>query len=317
MGLLDDAIREHLDLKRKHGAARDDVERLEKEAFGPPTRPGDPDFEQGEGEADLEAGGQAAAEVAEPPSEEQEATGGGFFDGADEFADEPAESPEAGAATEEPPSAEYPAPGDEVVEEEWDRTGEEDWSEHEVVAGEPESEEAVSPAEAARREHAELGDTVDHPALPEAGEPESGEERRAEPEPAETAIFGEGAEDEEDMLGDIDFDLDLGEEPAGAEETPVAERPEPAAERPGEPTTAERPAAAPLEEEDYSGSEGDEEGYLEGDEEGFEGDDVTEDELEDEDEDLLEETPEFLEDTPEGERLWFEQGEPRDFDFDD
>ena len=35
------------------------------------------------------------------------------------------------------------------------------------------------------------------------------------------------------------------------------------------------------------------------------------------DEDLLEETPDFLEETPEHERLWFEQKPPRDFDFDD
>jgi hypothetical protein len=35
MGLLDDAIREHLELKRKHGANPDDVERQEKEALGP------------------------------------------------------------------------------------------------------------------------------------------------------------------------------------------------------------------------------------------------------------------------------------------
>jgi hypothetical protein len=33
-------------------------------------------------------------------------------------------------------------------------------------------------------------------------------------------------------------------------------------------------------------------------------------------EDVLEETPEFLRDTPEQERLWFEQQGPRDFDFD-
>ena len=35
-----------------------------------------------------------------------------------------------------------------------------------------------------------------------------------------------------------------------------------------------------------------------------------------EDEDVLEETPEFLQDTPEHDRLWFEQRPPRDFDFD-
>ena len=34
-----------------------------------------------------------------------------------------------------------------------------------------------------------------------------------------------------------------------------------------------------------------------------------------EDEDVLEETPEFLRDAPEDDELWFEQGEPKDFDF--
>jgi hypothetical protein len=36
-----------------------------------------------------------------------------------------------------------------------------------------------------------------------------------------------------------------------------------------------------------------------------------------EDDDVLEETPEFLQDTPEHDRLWFEQKPPKDFDFDD
>ena len=34
-----------------------------------------------------------------------------------------------------------------------------------------------------------------------------------------------------------------------------------------------------------------------------------------EDEDVLEETPEFLQETPEHDRLWFEQRPPKDFDF--
>ena len=38
MGLLDDAIREHLDLKRRHGADPAEVERLEREALGPGGR---------------------------------------------------------------------------------------------------------------------------------------------------------------------------------------------------------------------------------------------------------------------------------------
>jgi hypothetical protein len=40
------------------------------------------------------------------------------------------------------------------------------------------------------------------------------------------------------------------------------------------------------------------------------------DEAASEGEDVLEETPEFLQETPEHDRLWFEQRPPRDFDFD-
>jgi hypothetical protein len=38
MGLLDDAIREHLDLKRRRGADPTEVEQLEREALGPVRR---------------------------------------------------------------------------------------------------------------------------------------------------------------------------------------------------------------------------------------------------------------------------------------
>jgi cobalamin biosynthesis protein CobT len=44
--------------------------------------------------------------------------------------------------------------------------------------------------------------------------------------------------------------------------------------------------------------------------------DGTADSDQDVSEDVLEETPDFLQDTPEHERLWFEQSPPRDFDFD-
>lgn len=40
------------------------------------------------------------------------------------------------------------------------------------------------------------------------------------------------------------------------------------------------------------------------------------DQEEEEGDDVLEETPEFLQDTPDHDRLWFEQRPPRDFDFD-
>ena len=66
MGILDDAIREHLDLKRRLGAEDSELARLEDEAFGPPSRPGDPDFPAEQTEA--------AAAVAEPAT--GEAAGG-------------------------------------------------------------------------------------------------------------------------------------------------------------------------------------------------------------------------------------------------
>ena len=37
MGMLDDAIREHLELKRRHGADPQEVARQEDEALGPPA----------------------------------------------------------------------------------------------------------------------------------------------------------------------------------------------------------------------------------------------------------------------------------------
>ena len=45
MGLLDDAIREHLELKRRHGAPDEEVKRQEHEALGPIRRRGEPDPE--------------------------------------------------------------------------------------------------------------------------------------------------------------------------------------------------------------------------------------------------------------------------------
>src|SRR5881227_766678 len=57
MGLLDEAIREHLDLKRRRGADPTEVERAEREALGPVRR--DP-FEHADDEPQSEVG------VAEP-----------------------------------------------------------------------------------------------------------------------------------------------------------------------------------------------------------------------------------------------------------
>src|SRR5687767_4664802 len=62
MSLLDDAIKQHLELKRKHGASEDELRQLEDQAFGAGTRPGD---EAGESP---ESGG-VFDEVAEAPTQ--------------------------------------------------------------------------------------------------------------------------------------------------------------------------------------------------------------------------------------------------------
>jgi hypothetical protein len=96
MGILDEAIREHLELKRQHGASETEVKDLEDEAFGPASRPEEPEAVPSEDSplppAEAETPAPAAAEpatprpeaeaepapppaeIAEPPAEEPEPT---------------------------------------------------------------------------------------------------------------------------------------------------------------------------------------------------------------------------------------------------
>jgi hypothetical protein len=72
MGLLDDAIREHLDLKRRRGADPEEVERAEREALGP-VRRGPEDLGTGNGEVeepDLGRDGQRDIDEDEPAWDE-------------------------------------------------------------------------------------------------------------------------------------------------------------------------------------------------------------------------------------------------------
>jgi hypothetical protein len=82
MGLLDDAIREHLDLKRRRGADPDEVARQEQEALGPP-RTG---RFAGEGEEPVFAEEARADDdlTAEDTAERPGAVAAGFADEADE-----------------------------------------------------------------------------------------------------------------------------------------------------------------------------------------------------------------------------------------
>jgi hypothetical protein len=121
MGLLDDAIREHLELKRRAGADAVDVARQEREALGRGT-PGEPpppgDF-AGHDERYAEPGEVYADEperYAPTPPPAQPASG--FYDaGADDYADEPAyippppvTPPAARVGPPPPPSAPPPPP---------------------------------------------------------------------------------------------------------------------------------------------------------------------------------------------------------------
>jgi hypothetical protein len=69
MGTLDDAIRQHLDLKRRRGATDSELQRLEDEAFGPPSRPGEPDFPEQESQVVEQSGNGAVAEAHGEPDE--------------------------------------------------------------------------------------------------------------------------------------------------------------------------------------------------------------------------------------------------------
>ncbi len=99
MGLLDDAIREHLELKRKHGANPEDVARQEQEALGPGQR-----NEFAQPEAATEAPAEAEAE--EAPPEAPEAAVPPEFEPPEAPVDELPEG-EPGIP-EEPPSAQAP-----------------------------------------------------------------------------------------------------------------------------------------------------------------------------------------------------------------
>jgi hypothetical protein len=101
MGLLDDAIREHLELKRRHGADPSEVERQEQEALGPARRGAAPPL----GEPEDEAGAVSVGAF------EDEAESPGYDDEDDD--DEPKRSVPAGEP-EAPVAPPAPEPEDDV-----------------------------------------------------------------------------------------------------------------------------------------------------------------------------------------------------------
>ena len=141
----------------------------------------------------------------------------------------------------------------------------------------------------------------------------------------------EVARQEDEALGDPrsgEFARTDAAPPEGAVE-PIPEEPEAEPEEPLTPVEPDEAPPAPIEPDDppaaYAAPSPAEEPWLEDERIEAPAAEPTPSEAEppadapppaSADEDVLEETPDFLQETPEHDRLWFEQKPPRDFDFD-
>jgi hypothetical protein len=320
MGILDEAIREHLELKRQHGAGDSELQQLEDEAFGQAERPGDE---------------QAVDPLAEAPTE--------FMEQPETAAGEGARrEPTIADLQEPPPPMEEPAPAEvEVPAEEAaaavDETPVEEPSamEHEIVAdpveaAAPEEEPApeghsTEERQAIAEQPTEMFDVEQElggppsPTDEEIVEEEIAEPRLAptdplagleETEEAEVSVQGPAPDDDDEYDDEDDAfwnEQRLSDELDQALEAPRDPEPELEAEEIAKP--AEEP-----ESEEYDEPEPEPEPEAVQEQEPVA---EVEPEAEHHDEDVLEETPDFLEESPEDDQLWFEQKPPKDFDFDD
>jgi hypothetical protein len=298
MSILDDAIREHLELKRAHGADEAELKKLEDEAFGPPGRPEEPDpFAEAPTEFMAQPGTDAGegserrinvADLQEPPPPESQ----------EEDADE---APAAQAEETEEPVAPEP-----VADAPSETASGPNTAEREAIAEQPteffdiesQLEPEAAPAEAASPSDEELV-----------------EEEIAEPRLAPGGRFDSAPADDLEDEEDDDFwsEQRLSEELDQALEAPIADEHElppqaPITDEHAAPVTDEhtRPATDEQDAPQAAGEQTEEEDRLDPDYDPDTGQ-----------EDVLEGTPEFLEDAPEDDDLWFEQRPPKDFDFDD
>ena len=206
MGILDDAIREHLELKRKHGVPEEEVERQEEEALGPARRDVAQQSEDGEIAADagddtsLFDGDHGDAPAAEAPAVADDETA---------IAEPPAtEEPpgleELPASSEEPPGAAEPTSPDAPL------------------AESPPAEPPAAEAPPEPDPHEALGDTEPHgfPALDEEDEDDVHEDHARERAPEHDDS------EEDDPAAEVDDDeLDVLEDtPDFLQETPEHDR---------------------------------------------------------------------------------------------
>jgi hypothetical protein len=315
MGILDEAIREHLELKRQHGAGDSELKQLEDDAFGQADRPGDEQAADPLAEAPTQFMEQP--EIAEDETARREPT----------IADlqEPPPLPEPKETVAEP----EPAPVDEAPAEEEEQPA----MEHEIVA---DAVEASGPSTDERQTIAEqptemfdVEQELGGPPSPtdeELVEEEIAEPRLAptdplaglaETEEAEVSVQGPAPDDDDEYDDEDDAfwnEQRLSDELDQALEAPRDAEPEPAAE-----VEVETEPEPELDEPVESDEEPESEEYEAPPETAEEPAPAAESEPESprHEEDVLEETPDFLEETPEDDQLWFEQKPPKDFDFDD
>lgn len=321
MSILDDAIREHLELKRAHGADESELKKLEDEAFGPPQRPDELDSSA---EAPTEFL-TAPSEVVEEAAAEIEGEGRRVPNIADLQEGPPAEEFEA-EAPDEPAVEEQPAGEHQILppEEDQQPVAEEPAAEGSVPeTPQPDGVHTTEEREAIASQPTEMFDVqaeMDAGAAPEVESPTDEEllEATASEEPRLTPVEPPALEPEADHEDDEDFfsEQRLSDELNQALEAPVEETAEhelpPLPEPPSEDPIAEAPVAPATEE---GTAIYDVVGEAEGEEEDSDEQNVYEPETGSHD-DVLEDTPDFLEDAPDADDAWFEQRPPKDFDLD-
>jgi len=213
MGLLDDAIREHLELKRRRGADAAEVSRQEQEAFGPPRR------------GDFEVAPQATAYADEHEDDHPEHAA---LDEPAAFAAEPEAAPTQLHVVENPHPVqdEPPRPHGDPAD---DLPG--------APAHEPLHDRDPAPQDEPPRPHGDPADRLEHDDQPtrafDAEEvraattppPATRPEPEPEPEPeAEPASPPAARADEEGQEGDEEPEDVLEETPEFLQETPEHDR---------------------------------------------------------------------------------------------
>lgn len=300
MSILDDAIREHLELKRQHGADDSELKQLEDEAFGPAERPS---AEEALPDPAAEAPTEFMTPAPEAAEEEGSRREGGFGIADLQEAPELPGEPEVEPAEEERPAMEHeavPEPEEPVSAPEHSTEERHAIAEQPTelfdVEGEIAASESRSPSDEELVEE-EMQEPRLAPVDPLAGLEEVDEDDvSVEGRVEDTAVEAEEDEEDEDDFFDeqrLSEELDQAlEAPASAAAAPVELEPLPDLDEPDE--------------DDF-------------DDEDPEDPDEAEPATEDDQPtgDVLGGTPDFLEETPEDDQLWFEQKPPKDFDFDD